>query len=670
MVQDGSSKKGQQTPTGNYSSHFSHSKAQAQHERFRVSDPFFQQVVANLEDYAIFTTDTEGAISSWNSGAEHIFGYSEKEIIGRDAAMLFFPEDRREKAPELELQDAIQKGQTKDEKWHLRKDGSKFWASDIVFPLKDEEGTVLGFTKVVRDLTEKKRYEEERKSLMQELEAEKRNLVDVFERAPAFMAILRGKNHIFEMVNTAYYQLVGHRDIIGKAVIEAIPEVEGQGYIKLLDTVLATGTPFIGTEMKVGLQRIPDGVVEERYVNFVYEPLKDLQENRTGIVAHGYDVTAQVVARQKAEELALQVERQAQIFDVTLTALKDFVYTFDTRGRFTYANRPLLELLGITLDEIIGRTFHELPYPEELATLLQAQIEHVALTGKPVTDETSYTNPTGVRGYYEYIFVPIFDNENKVLLVAGSTRDITTRKQLESQKDDFMAVVSHELKTPVTSIKAFTQVLQNRFAQAGDEKSTVLLGKMDAQINKLTSLIGDLLDVTKIEGNKLQFNEDYFSFDELVFEIVEEIQRTTNKHTIEKVGATKKTVFGDRDRIGQVMSNMLTNAIKYSPHSGKIIVNTMVDVDKEQVTLCVQDFGVGIPQERQQQIFERFYRVSGNETIPGIGLGLYISAEIIKRQNGTIWVESTQSKGSTFYFRLPIQKQHKNTSVEEEMKHE
>ena len=146
-----------------------------------------------------------------------------------------------------------------------------------------------------------------------------------------------------------------------------------------------------------------------------------------------------------------------------------------------------------------------------------------------------------------------------------------------------MGIVSHELKTPVTSIKAFTQVLQHRFAQAGDEKSTALLGKMNAQINKLTGLIGDLLDVTKIEGNQLQFNEDYFSFDELVSEIVEEIQRTTQKHTIETVGKTKQTVFGDRDRIGQVISNMLTNAIKYSPHAEKIIVRTTAE--GENVTL-------------------------------------------------------------------------------------
>ncbi|GCE28589.1 hypothetical protein KDA_40730 [Dictyobacter alpinus] len=501
------------------------------------------------------------------------------------------------------------------------------------------------------DLTERERWEEERKALVQELEAEKRKLADVFERAPAFMAILRGKNHVFEMANTSYYQLVGHRDILGKSVLDALPEVEGQGYIELLDAVLATGKPFIGNEMKIGLQKVPDGEIEERYLNFVYEPLRSSNNAFVGIAAHGYDVTDQVVARQKVEQMALQIEQQAQTFDVTLAALKDFVYTFDTSGRFTYANNSLLELLGFTLAEIIGKNFHELPYPEELATLLQDQIEQVVLTGKPVKDEASFTSPAGIEGYYEYIFVPVFDNDKNVILVAGSTRDTTSRKQLESQKEDFMGIVSHELKTPVTSIKAFAQVLQKRFAKAGDESSAALLGKMDTQINKLTALIGDLLDVTKIEGGKLQFNEDYFAFDELVDNVVEAMQRTTNKHILEKQGTTQKIIYGDKDRIEQVMINFLTNAIKYSPRADKVIVKSSFELD--HVVFSVQDFGVGIPKERQQQIFERFYRVSGNETIPGIGLGLYISAEIMKRQRGTIGVTSAEGQGSTFCFSLP-----------------
>lgn len=259
--------------------------------------------------------------------------------------------------------------------------------------------------------------------------------------------------------------------------------------------------------------------------------------------------------------------------------------------------------------------------------------------------------------------------------IAETTKAIEHRKQLERQKDEFMGIVSHELKTPVTSIKAFTQILQHRFAKAGDFNSTTLLGKMDAQINKLTVLISDLLDVTKIEGGKLQFHEDYFSFDELVNEIVEEMQRITSRHKIEIRGATGKTIFGDRDRIGQVLTNILTNAIKYSPRSNKIIIN--LTSNKNSVALCVRDFGIGIPKEKQEHVFERFYRVSGDReiTIPGIGLGMFIASEIIKRQKGDMWLESEVGKGSTFCFSLPIRKGGSHTKLdraltEEVIKHE
>jgi PAS domain S-box-containing protein len=493
-------------------------------------------------------------------------------------------------------------------------------------------------------MTENKSYEEDRQVLLQELEAEKKKLESVFERAPAFMAILRGENHIFEMVNTAYYQLVGHRDIIGKPVIEAIPEVKEQGFIEILDTVLTTATPFIGTEMKIELQRVPHGVFEERYINFVYEPMKNAKEEVTGIVAHGYDVTDQVLARQRVEESEARLSFMAD-------SMPQQVWTATPDGALDYVNQYAINYFNKSSEKIIGAGWQAVIHPDDLPECIRLWTESLK-TGKPYQVLFRLRKSDGTYRWHLGRALALMD-EKKVLKWFGTNTDIDEQKKLDAQKDEFMGIVSHELKTPVTSIKAFTQVLQHRFAQAGDEKSALLLGKMDAQLNKLTSLIGDLLDVTKIEGGKLQFNQDFFSFDGLVDEVIEEIQRTTNKHTIEKHGAVARTIYGDKDRIEQVITNFLTNAIKYSPHADRIIVKSCFEQD--HVIFCVQDFGVGIPMERQQQVFERFYRVSGNDTIPGIGLGLYISSEIIKRQGGTIGVESEQGQGSTFYFSLPVQ---------------
>ncbi len=246
---------------------------------------------------------------------------------------------------------------------------------------------------------------------------------------------------------------------------------------------------------------------------------------------------------------------------------------------------------------------------------------------------------------------------DKTSLILLAIEDITERKQLEQQKDEFISIASHELKTPITSVKAYAQILGQRFRKINDLKSVELAEKMDIQLDKLTSLIGDLLDVTKIEAGRIQFHQSDFNFNELVESTVEELQRTTAKHTISMELQPSITVSGDHDRLGQVITNFITNAIKYSPQADKIIVKT--STDKGMMTLYVQDFGLGISKDDQARVFERFYRVSGSDqnTYPGLGLGLYISSEIINRHNGRIWVEGKKNKGSTFCFSLPISAQ-------------
>ena len=220
-------------------------------------------------------------------------------------------------------------------------------------------------------------------------------------------------------------------------------------------------------------------------------------------------------------------------------------------------------------------------------------------------------------------------------------------------RDEFISIASHELRTPITSLKMYTQVLQKQFAKRGEESLSRFLAKMDAQLNKLTLLIGDLLNVTKIELGQLAFQEEAFDLNELVRETVEQIQMTTPKHTISIEGNIPRTVWGDLDRIGQVLTNLLSNAVKYSPQADSIIVRLTSEQDRAVVS--IQDFGIGIDSEHQGNIFNRFYRVSDPEekTYPGLGIGLYISHEIIKRHGGDLTVVSEKGKGSLFRFPLP-----------------
>jgi len=257
------------------------------------------------------------------------------------------------------------------------------------------------------------------------------------------------------------------------------------------------------------------------------------------------------------------------------------------------------------------------------------------------------------------------------------SREEKTKQKIEEMsrnKDEFVAAATHELRTPITTIKGYVQVLQERFSKLGDAKTAAHLTKINAQIDRLNTLIGDLLDVTKIKSGKLEFHLDSYNFDELVKEVVDALQFTTDKHTLVTELSSFKTLFGDRERILQVISNILANAIKYSPAGGEILIKS--SADNQAVHLSIQDSGVGIPEDKKGKVFERFYRVEGSKesTFPGLGLGLYISSEIIQRHGGTIGVESIWGKGSTFYVSLPLHNSQlvnqKNNLVEVEITHE
>ena len=234
------------------------------------------------------------------------------------------------------------------------------------------------------------------------------------------------------------------------------------------------------------------------------------------------------------------------------------------------------------------------------------------------------------------------------------------RKELERRKDEFITMASHELRTPLTSLLGYTEVLQMK--QYGDQEAQYILSRMGTQIKRLSGLIADLLDLSKIQAGKLAFAEELVDMDALVGEVVESLQPSSARHQICIEGGTQSEVYGDRERLEQVLANLLTNAIKYSPGAQKIIVH--LTRTRQALTVSVQDFGIGIPRAHQGKVFERFYRVDGSQAraYPGLGMGLYIAHQIIERHGGKMWVESVEGQGSTFSFSLPRQEK-----VEENM---
>ncbi|MDT3401646.1 PAS domain S-box protein [Mucilaginibacter terrae] len=253
--------------------------------------------------------------------------------------------------------------------------------------------------------------------------------------------------------------------------------------------------------------------------------------------------------------------------------------------------------------------------------------------------------------------VPRFEGEHDYFAgYIGSGMDITAMKEHEQVKNDFIGMASHELKTPITSIKAYIQLLLTIYNKRGDYDEFLLksLGTVDKQINKLTRLITDLLDVSKMESGRLSLNSEEFLLSDLIKETVDEVQHTASHHDIVCSAIPPLAIYADRDRIAQVLTNFLTNAIKYSPDSDRVDVH--VSVGDTEVVINVQDYGIGIKPEEQDKIFNRFYRVEGRneQTFSGFGIGLYVAAEIIKRHNGRVWVVSEKDRGAAFYFSLPL----------------
>jgi PAS domain S-box-containing protein len=359
------------------------------------------------------------------------------------------------------------------------------------------------------------------------------------------------------------------------------------------------------------------------------------------------------------EEYTSKLEERFVAQTHQLKAITDNVasglFMVDGEGSPTFMNPAARTLTGYHLDEIRGKLLYRLIHKSHDSKESCSVVTALREMKKMKDEEDVFRRKDGQTFPVSFSLAPLWHN-NQAIGAVLEFQDITKRKELERQKEDFIGIASHELKTPVTSIRVFAEILRRKFVRASDMKSAELMGKMDIQLNKLTVLISDLLDVTKIEGGKLQFHQAFFDFNKLVEEVVDEMQRTTETHKIVKKLVPVKRTYGDRDRIGQVIVNFISNAIKYSPGSKKILVAT--NIRNNHLILSVKDYGMGIPEKEQDKVFERFFRVTGEKrnTYPGLGLGLYISSQIIQRHSGRIWVRSKVGKGSIFSFALPLEK--------------
>ena len=344
----------------------------------------------------------------------------------------------------------------------------------------------------------------------------------------------------------------------------------------------------------------------------------------------GRDLRPDIKARKAIADKNEELNKMVKEFRFLADTVPSIVWTATPDGQIDYINQGWYEQSGMTEEETLGAKWVAAIHPDDISKTELAW-KHSLSTGQFYETEFRFKLTEGNYRWYLVRARPLKDADGNILKWYGTSTDVQVQKELERQKDNFLGIASHELKTPVTSLKAYAQVMEVMFKRSNDSKNAALVAKMDKQLNRLNNLIGDLLDVTKINTGKMQFNLSPFNFSELVDEVIEDMQRTTSRHLIRKKLHFTGTVVGDKERISQVVVNLLSNAIKYSPEANEIIVST--ELNDTDIHLCVQDFGIGISREKQDKVFEQFYRVSGvtEHTFPGLGLGLFISSEIIKR---------------------------------------
>ena len=536
-------------------------------------------------------------------------------------------------------------------------------------PLRDHE-KITGILTTIHETTEK--VVNERLAKLEQDTMER-----ILSQAPAAVCVLDGPDLVLERFNENYQQLFPGRELLGKPLLIALPELKNTPIHNMMLEVFRHGKTFEGIETLVPLSRFEDGPIEDLYFNFICQARLDVQKKVDGIIVFAFEVTDFINARDRAEKLALQVEQHAKVFDVTLTAIQDMVYTFDVDGRFTYSNYPLLSLLGISLDQIIGKSFHDLPYPHELATRLQSQIAAVIETGKPVTDQTIFTSPRGKVGYFEYIFNPIFDDDGKVVSVAGSTRDISEHKRSEeairikneelihlnnqlmrvnSDLDNFIYTASHDLKSPITNIEGLVNALQELLSSEATKHPRVdqLLAMIQASIERFNRTINDLSDITKLQ----RLNDEEASAVDLRA-IIEGIKMDLSFLVHESKGQIQLALNGIKylsfppKNLRSIFYNLISNSLKYrSPERDPIIIIS-AEEDPKFIIITLKDNGMGMDLTRGPSIFGMFQRLHNH--VDGTGIGLYIVKKIMDNSEGKIEVESRVDVGSTFrlFFKKP-----------------
>lgn len=374
--------------------------------------------------------------------------------------------------------------------------------------------------------------------------------------------------------------------------------------------------------------------------------LKNQQLEEARLAAYKLNEELEDIVEERTKDLLTSRE----YFKFLADNIPAIVWTADTEGKLDYVNRRWIEYTGFNLEESKTKQ-NELVHPEDLEKSSASWQEAKKNKQKYEYEFRFKRHSDGAYRWQHAQAIPFKDEQGNITAWIGTNIDIDDQKKELEKKDEFIGVASHELKTPLTSLKGYMQLME--FQDNLSEAAKIYVTKATSSINKLQHLIDELLDASKIKAGKLKFQMQEFNLTELVSLCIENSTYMYPSFAIKKELQENIIVYGNDERIEQVLMNLINNAVKYSRHKKEIVIR--VEKNKDSAIVSVRDFGIGMTNSDQELIFERFYRANGSEsTIPGLGMGLYISSEIIKEHNGKINVRSKLNEGSVFSFTLPL----------------
>jgi PAS domain S-box-containing protein len=470
----------------------------------------------------------------------------------------------------------------------------------------------------------------------------------LLQRAPVAIAILSGRDFKIEIANEIMLRTWNRSsEIIGMKLKQALPDYSDQHLLKALRKVYIKGHPYFGNEILLRLKY--DGEFVEKYFNFICHPITTAEDKNRAIMVVANDVTNFVLARkekEKAEELLRFAIEAANIGTWLIDENENFfpsarakeIFGFNPNDEVTFE-----QALALISDEYRGDVIAAIERSRVNGSLRDLEYTINGFHDRKIR----WIRAVGTAGH---------DKKGNIKYLTGVVFDISEQKEDEKRKNNFIGMVSHELKTPITTLSAYLQLLYGEASKMDDKFCMNAVTKAENQVYKMTAMINGFLNISRLESGKIVLNKHPFNLNELVADVIAESQQMIKTHKINFLPCKKITVNADKEKIESVIQNILSNALKYSKAGQTITVDCRKTGKWAEVS--IQDEGIGIKEKDIAHIFDRYYRVESKatESISGFGIGLYLSAEIINRHDGKVWAESKLGKGSTFYFTLPLNK--------------